>query len=186
MKKIAYIALPVVLLVVGYFTLRDTKPEAPKPNNEVESDLVGDGETHEFDAVAGVGVVDLPRFDQTKEFIRNDPSTWSEAATRFAEEGQTEEYYLEALNEVVIGYVTAVKTGVPAGLNIEITNAMLGQNAGAIAVLEDKHPRINDAGELVDKWGTPYIFDNIALDKLGIISAGPDQQHGTDDDVSLK
>ncbi len=37
----------------------------------------------------------------------------------------------------------------------------------------------------VDPWGNPYIYNKVSNSEFTIISAGPDGQEGTEDDVGL-
>jgi len=71
----------------------------------------------------------------------------------------------------------------PAGLNVEITNALLGLNSRKFGYLPADSGRINKNGELVDKYGTPYWFHSQTSQTLTITSAGPDRLMHTDDDV---
>ncbi len=43
--------------------------------------------------------------------------------------------------------------------------------------------RVNDNGELVDRWGTPYFFHQISGADTEIRSAGPDKIMYTADDI---
>ena len=60
---------------------------------------------------------------------------------------------------------------------------------GQLQELLDRHVRervravgLRD-GELVDRWGTPYFFHSVSAEKMEIVSAGPDKELWTDDDV---
>jgi hypothetical protein len=70
----------------------------------------------------------------------------------------------------------------PVGTNAEITAALAGDNARGLAVLPADHPAINAAGELVDRWGTPYFFHQLGAGTMEVRSAGPDRRmHSADD-----
>ncbi|MEI8088072.1 MAG: hypothetical protein WCG63_00600 [Opitutaceae bacterium] len=73
--------------------------------------------------------------------------------------------------------------GHPFGENAEITAALLGENPYRLPLMPRDHPAINAAGELTDRWGTPYLFHALASDRMEIRSAGPDKKFGTLDDV---
>jgi len=125
----------------------------------------------------------LRPFSQTQNELRNDPEEWFEEAKVLAQEGLDERVYIQQLHSLLGGYATITKDGGhPAGLNVEITNALLGKNSKRIALLSEEHPRINDLGELVDSWGTAYSFHNESLREISIRSAGPDKTLYTDDD----
>lgn len=76
--------------------------------------------------------------------------------------------------------------GNPAGTNAEITKALDGGNAKGVRFLDAEDLRLNDAGELLDPWGTPYFFHQLSAHEMELRSAGPDQQMWTDDDQQVK
>jgi hypothetical protein len=91
---------------------------------------------------------------------------------------------------VVLDVIDAFRTnlprdGNPVGTNAEITAALAGRNQLRLALIPPDHPAINQAGELCDRWGTPFFFHAESATKMEVRSAGPDQQLWTDDDVVL-
>jgi hypothetical protein len=74
--------------------------------------------------------------------------------------------------------------GNPVGNNADITKALLGANKTRTRFAEGA--RVNDRGELVDGWGTPYFFHAISAREMEIQSAGPDRQMWTADDIVLR
>jgi len=72
------------------------------------------------------------------------------------------------------------------GLNFEIVARLTGSNERKVAFISPAHPDLNDEGELVDRWGTPYWFHPVTREKMEIVSAGPDRSLFTDDDVKLE
>jgi hypothetical protein len=77
------------------------------------------------------------------------------------------------------------QAGNPVGANAEITAALTGANRLRVAFLAPDHPAINRAGELCDRWGTPFFFHAESASKMEIRSAGPDKKMWTDDDVTF-
>ena len=75
--------------------------------------------------------------------------------------------------------------GNPWGENAEITAALTGDNSLGLRLILRTHPAINAAGELVDRWGTPFLFHALAGDRMEVRSAGPDKKFGTTDDARL-
>jgi len=71
----------------------------------------------------------------------------------------------------------------PVGLNHEIVKALAGKNQKGAAFLSPDHPAINEKGELTDRWGTPFFFHQLSASEMEVISAGPDKQLWTADDV---
>jgi len=77
--------------------------------------------------------------------------------------------------------------GNPFGNNREITGKLNGGNPKQIVFLkEDDGMRINQRGELIDNWGTPFFFHQISGTEMEIRSAGPDRKMWTPDDLVLK
>ena len=71
----------------------------------------------------------------------------------------------------------------PVGDNAEITAAITGKNPKQVNFLrEDSGLRVNDKGELLDAWGTPFFFHQLAADRMEIRSAGEDKKLWTLDD----
>ena len=74
--------------------------------------------------------------------------------------------------------------GNPVGTNPEITKSLNGDNPRHATFI---HPedglRINDRGELIDPWGTPFFFHQLSAREMEIHSAGPDRVMWTADDL---
>jgi len=94
------------------------------------------------------------------------------------------------VKQALYSLLTDIKTfsknkSYPAGLNVEITNALLGVNIKKYAYLPMSSLRINENGELIDQYGTPYWFHSQASNDLKITSAGIDKVFHTEDDESF-
>jgi len=77
--------------------------------------------------------------------------------------------------------------GNPIGNNREITARLNGGNPNQVVFLkEEDGMRINQRGELIDNWGTPFFFHQISGTEMEIRSAGPDRKMWTADDLVLK
>jgi len=77
--------------------------------------------------------------------------------------------------------------GDPVGTNPEITRQLLGDNPRHINFVDPSAGmRVNEKGELVDAWGTPYFFHQISGSEMEIHSAGPDKIMWTADDIVVK
>lgn len=70
----------------------------------------------------------------------------------------------------------------PVGTNAEIVKELNGGNAKNARYLPPDLLRLNDQGELIDRWGTPYFFHQESATKMEVRSAGPDRQLYTTDD----
>jgi len=76
--------------------------------------------------------------------------------------------------------------GNPVGTNPEIASALQGQNPKGINFLKADGNRVNEQGELVDAWGTPYFFHQLSGTEMEIRSAGPDRIMYTADDLVIQ
>jgi hypothetical protein len=74
--------------------------------------------------------------------------------------------------------------GNPVGNNAEITGQLNGNNPRHINFINaGSGMRLNENGELIDPWGTPYFFHQISGADTEIHSAGPDKIMWTSDDL---
>ena len=81
----------------------------------------------------------------------------------------------------------AMLGGNPVGTNLEITRQLNGHNPKHIDFINpEAGMRINENGELVDPWGTPYFFHQISSTVMEIHSAGPDKIMWNSDDLVAK
>jgi hypothetical protein len=78
-----------------------------------------------------------------------------------------------------------LREGNPVGTNAEITAALTGKNKLSQAFVPPNHPAINQAGELCDRWGTPFFFHAESATRMEVRSAGPDKKMWTEDDVTF-
>jgi len=69
----------------------------------------------------------------------------------------------------------------PVGNNVSITRAMQGKNDKKVLILSIRQTDLNDKGEIVDPWNTPFRF-YFSGDEVLIRSAGPNRVW--EDDVS--
>jgi hypothetical protein len=77
--------------------------------------------------------------------------------------------------------------GNPVGTNPEITSQLNGNNPKHINFLNtEAGMRVNENGELVDSWGTPFFFHQLSSMDMEIHSAGPDRIMWTTDDLVTK
>jgi hypothetical protein len=93
---------------------------------------------------------------------------------------------LEILNQVFVAWQTNFpRTGNPVGENEEITLSLAGDNPLHFAFIAPTNPAINDRGQLVDRWGTPFRFHQLSGTEMELRSAGPDKKFATADDVQF-
>ncbi len=91
----------------------------------------------------------------------------------------------DALQEIVTSFLQSTPPGArpPLGPNEEFTRALSDpETMGGTAIPPD-HPAIRD-GELIDRWGTPWLFHQESSGAVGVRSAGPDRSLFTGDDIA--
>jgi hypothetical protein len=71
----------------------------------------------------------------------------------------------------------------PFGTNAEIMKAVMGENPKQAKLGPPEGQKLNAAGELVDRWGTPYFFHQLSKSSMEVRSAGPDKVMWSEDDV---
>ena len=88
--------------------------------------------------------------------------------------------------DAIFGYYRMIyKSNPVAGENFEVINSLTGKNRQKVVVFPINHPDLDEQGNLVDRWGTPYFFHAISATQLDIQSAGPDRERGSQDDIDL-
>jgi hypothetical protein len=71
----------------------------------------------------------------------------------------------------------------PVGTNPEITAALMGKNPKQINfITSESGLRVNENGEMVDAYGTPFFFHQLSGQEMEIRSAGEDRKMWTFDD----
>jgi hypothetical protein len=114
--------------------------------------------------------------------------TLGDAPSRLAEKLNAPDGHVrrdvEIVGEVLVAWQSNFpRQGNPVGENAEITAALTGDNPLKLALIPSGHPAINAAGELCDRWGTPFRFHQVNGTQMEIRSAGPDRKFATADDV---
>ena len=88
--------------------------------------------------------------------------------------------------DAILGYYRMMHKSNPvAGENFEVINTLAGKNRQSVVVFPTNHPDLDEQGNLLDRWGTPYFFHAISATMLDIQSAGPDRERGSADDIKL-
>jgi hypothetical protein len=60
---------------------------------------------------------------------------------------------------------------------------LFGDNPKRIEFLRPQNMSINQAGELLDPWGTPYVINFPSTNSFVVLSAGKDKIFGDADDI---
>ena len=93
---------------------------------------------------------------------------------------------IQILQQVLYTYRQATGANPEGGENGAISDRLFGKNKMGVRFLPDRPEWVNRDGELIDRWGTPYFFHSVSPEDMEIVSAGPDKELWTDDDVSLQ
>lgn len=76
--------------------------------------------------------------------------------------------------------------GNPEGTNAEIMRAVMGANRVQAKLGPRDGQTLNEKGELLDRWGTPYFFHQLSKNEMEVRSFGPDRTMYTSDDIVIK
>lgn len=128
-------------------------------------------------------ITDAPHFSTMQEYRAE------QAARPLAPEspvpppaGRTPENEVQRIQGTVRKYRAAFGEN-PVGSNPEITRALAGKNPTGARFLDESSVTQNDAGEMLDLFGTPYFFHPVSGTIMEIRSAGPDKKLFTADDI---
>ncbi len=106
------------------------------------------------------------------------------STSRFQTAESTPDEDLEIVHAVLDNFRRAFE-GNPVGENEEIFAALRGKNPKGIRFLPDAFPGLQADGKVTDRWGTPWRFHALSGQEMEVLSAGPDRQFGTTDDIGL-
>lgn len=127
--------------------------------------------------------------------VRTEKSPVTEITTAVGAEEISETYQsvetdpvedIQILQQVLYNYRQAAGANPEGGENGAIADRLFGKNNMGVRFLPERSDWVNQDGELVDRWGTPYFFHSVSAEEMEIVSAGPDKELWTDDDVSLQ
>jgi hypothetical protein len=76
--------------------------------------------------------------------------------------------------------------GNPVGTNAEIMKKVMGRNQAQARLGPPEGQKLNEQGELIDRWGDPYFFHQLSMNEMEVRSAGPDRTMWTSDDIVVK
>lgn len=92
---------------------------------------------------------------------------------------------LEDIQAMVREFRTALGEN-PVGSNSEIMRTLQGDNIRQVQLTLPGAHRLDEKGELVDRWGTAYFFHQVSATEMEVRSAGPDRVMWTPDDRQAK
>jgi hypothetical protein len=90
---------------------------------------------------------------------------------------------LRAVYSLLSIYQRAYNSLPVAENNAQVVNALAGNNPDRIAFIERTNSALNANGEIVDRWGQPYVFIFLSRTDVEIISTGPSHELGAPDNI---
>ncbi len=100
-------------------------------------------------------------------------------------QGKNPQLDLEIISQIFSHYRFLYKNN-PVGVeNFEFTAALTGDNPKQVNLIDPNNSALNSNNELVDRWGSPFVFHPLSATEMEIRSLGPDKTLWTQDDLSL-
>lgn len=123
----------------------------------------------------------LPVMDAARRLVREQAAPQNEAGRAASQQAAQEDVQTVVL---LLEEYRRAFGAMPLGeLNEEIVRRLQGENPKGLVVLPPEHPNLSPAGELLDRWGTPYRFHPESAWLTTVRSAGPDREMWTADDL---
>lgn len=177
MRRIALIGLVLVLAgVVWFLSLRSGGPERAPPS-ATPTRLTPTHENGAISAPGGSSSGDAPLTSAILAAEFPIVAPLNRPDSNLARDLETVAHVLDAWRS------NFPREGNPVGENADITAALAGENRLGLVLIPRRHSAINAAGELCDRWGTPFRFHQISGQHMEIRSAGPDRKFATPDDA---
>jgi hypothetical protein len=162
----------------------DLSPATPSPAAPAASAVSAAPTAPAVPAAPSLPAAPVPSAGAKDRPLFVDASPTISVAAALNDPGSTITRDLTLLNDLLSDWrLNFPNAGNPWGENAEITAALTGDNALGLRLIPRTHPAINAAGELVDRWGTPFLFHALAGDRMEVRSAGADTKFGTPDDA---
>ena len=130
-------------------------------------------------------VIDKSNTDARLTRFRDGVSYWHPSVKLGGDlhhENETAYRDLEIIDEVLRNYRLVYQENPVGTDNEEFAAALTGENPKKVVFID---PGLLSDGELLDRYGNPYIFHPLKADVMDLRSLGPDSQLWTGDDVSL-
>ena len=191
MKKNLWEAFAVFLVfgVIAYFALRPdaAQPTAAKPNQATQDAAVKAALASAPAKTASAIEATFATVPAIEKNLPNAAPTSVPAPTGTAHAPEITSMepitILENVRSAIRNYGRRFG-GNPVGSNEEITRALSGENPQQVNYFNaEAGMRLNEKGELIDAWGTPFFFHQLSAAQMEIHSAGPDKIMWTLDDL---
>jgi len=200
-KFITFIVIAILALIYALWRVDDnsvSKLDSPKKEEpQLKEDHVSDKtfSSHEIDTEVSIAealrkrtVSPKPNLDHRVVRYSNGSVdlTKSVKVSSQLHKSEKPELDLEIVSQILSLYRSVYKEN-PVGVeNFEFTAALTGDNPKQVNFLDPHHPALSDKNELVDRWGSPFIFHSLSRTKMELRSLGPDKVLWTEDDIEFK
>jgi hypothetical protein len=177
-RRLALVAIPLLLAIGIWVAMRTEEP----PNHDLTVPNATESPTVPPDAASEP--VSLPVSNQAK--LTASPSAApATAAASIAPPDPEAVVEADKVNLMIRDYRSIAGEN-PVGTNAEIMEAVMGKNPKQAKLGPPEGMQLNEKGELIDRWGTPYFFHQLSRDHMEIRSAGADKIMWTDDDPIIR
>jgi hypothetical protein len=184
MRKI-WVAVAIVLIVAGgIWYSRQNQPTPADSSEQTNSgiEVVGIAEPGRSNAMSSGGTAAFTATDSANDIAAR-ASSPIPSATNNESEPLPPLTVLDNARVAIHDYNAQFGEN-PVGNNAEITAALMGKNPKQINFIRpDAGLRVNDKGELIDSYGTPFFFHALSGKEMEIRSAGQDKIMWTFDDL---
>ena len=191
-SRIILVAAAIALAAVSWLMVAPPSPRAPEPAvSGRSSDAATNPKVQSVQRGVYVGATPAvasapapappPAVAVATPALETTPAKTSDAPTTADVPIETA---LEEVQTMLRDYRSAVGEN-PVGTNAEIMRAINGDNLKQANIGPPSGQRLNEHGELVDPWGTPYFFHQVSGNRMEIRSAGPDRVMWTADDCQM-
>ena len=183
-----------IIGAITAFNISSKQPTAPQQQSDTptqpRTSFVTEPQTSVTPDIPASPENAAPKIEQQKsEIWQTRNASLRQAGTRQLDSIGTYENPVEDLktiHEILTNYLITLKTdrGLPTGTHQEIIAALRGNNPRDFEFIPPEHPQYDAQGRITDRWGSPIFFHAISSLEVQIISAGPDRELWTDDDLT--
>ncbi len=185
--KLKVICALVVAALLGWFLEVKQKPASSSIESGQKSSGKGEASVTSF-SIGGFeyfhpALIDESNTDHRFTRFSDGVSYWHQTVKLSRElhrENQKVPRDLEIIDEILKGYRLIYQENPVGTDNEEFAAALAGENPKKVVFVD---PGLLLNGELLDRFGSPYVFHPLKADVMGLRSRGPDGQLWTEDDV---
>ena len=193
-KLVLFFFLLVVLGISFYYLSKSPQASKSSPKGSSPTSPLGQGRISETTVPQSRAQSLLARTRSSEpnldsRIIRyTDDSSDLTAAIQISKklhQGQSPGEDLEVVSQILLQYRVLYREN-PVGVeNFEFTAALTGDNPQRINFIDPKSPALSSNNEMVDRWGSPFVFHPLSGTNMELRSLGPDKTLWTEDDLTL-